>query len=51
MGAARVRWHGPALTAAGLGAGVIGVGEVATGRGLAGIIAAARTAAGQILDS
>ncbi|MFK4481825.1 protoporphyrinogen/coproporphyrinogen oxidase [Curtobacterium sp. AB7] len=51
VGAARVRWHGPDLTAAGLGAGVIGVGEVATGRGLAGIIAAARTAAGQILDS
>lgn len=50
-GAARVRWHGPDLTTAGLAAGVVGVGEVATGRGLAGIIGAARTAAGQILGS
>lgn len=51
VGAARVRWHGPDTTAAGLADGVVGIGEATTGRGLAGIVAAARTAAEHILDS
>ncbi|SFF56812.1 protoporphyrinogen/coproporphyrinogen oxidase [Curtobacterium sp. YR515] len=51
VGAARVRWHGPDTTAAGLADGVVGIGEASTGRGLAGIVAAARTAAEHILDS
>ncbi|OII28900.1 hypothetical protein BIV03_01245 [Curtobacterium sp. MCBA15_016] len=51
VGAARVRWHGPDTTAAGLADGVVGIGEASTGRGLAGIVAAARSAAEQILDS
>ncbi|PYY48001.1 protoporphyrinogen oxidase [Curtobacterium sp. MCLR17_043] len=50
-GAARVGWYGPDLTAAGLAEGVVGIGEASTGRGLAGIIAAARKAADQILGS
>lgn len=50
-GAARVGWYGPDLTAAGLAEGVIGIGEASTGRGLAGIIAAARKAADEILGS
>jgi oxygen-dependent protoporphyrinogen oxidase len=50
-GAARVGWYGPDLAAAGSAEGVIGIGEASTGRGLAGIIGAARTAAGQILGS
>ncbi|OIH99226.1 hypothetical protein BIU89_06500 [Curtobacterium sp. MCBA15_005] len=50
-GAARVGWYGPDLTAAGLADGVVGIGEASTGRGLAGIIAAARTAADEILGS
>lgn len=50
-GAARVGWHGPDLTAAGLAEGVVGIGETAAGRGLAGIIAAARATAGQILGT
>jgi oxygen-dependent protoporphyrinogen oxidase len=51
VGAARVRWHGPDTIAAGLADGVVGIGEASTGRGLAGIVAAARTAAEHILDS
>ncbi|MBF4615403.1 FAD-dependent oxidoreductase [Curtobacterium sp. VKM Ac-1376] len=50
-GAARVGWYGPDLAAAGLAEGVVGIGESSTGRGLAGVIGAARTAAGQILGS
>ncbi len=49
-GAARVRWHGPDTTAAGLADGVVGIGEASTGRGLSGIVAAARAAAERILD-
>lgn len=51
VGAARVRWHGPDTTAAGLADGVVGIGEASSGRGLAGIVQAARTAAVHILDS
>ncbi|WP_254784797.1 MULTISPECIES: NAD(P)/FAD-dependent oxidoreductase [unclassified Curtobacterium] len=51
VGAARVRWHGPDLTAAGLAEGVVGIGEASSGRGLAGIVGAARAAAGRILES
>ncbi|WP_082509775.1 protoporphyrinogen/coproporphyrinogen oxidase [Curtobacterium sp. Leaf154] len=50
-GAARVGWYGPDLTAAGLAEGVVGIGEVSTGRGLAGIIGAARKAADELLRS
>ncbi|UXN26661.1 FAD-dependent oxidoreductase [Curtobacterium flaccumfaciens] len=50
-GAARVGWYGPDLAAAGLAEGVVGIGEASTGRGLAGIIAAARKAADEILAS
>lgn len=50
-GAARVGWYGPDLTAAGLAEGVVGIGEASTGRGLAGIIGAARKAADEILAS
>ena len=49
-GAARVRWHGPDTTAAGLAEGVVGIGEATTGRGLSGIVASARAAAERILD-
>jgi len=51
VGAARVLWNGPDRTAAGLAEGVVGIGEASTGRGLAGIVASARSAAGRILDS
>ncbi len=51
LGAARVHWYGPDLTAAGLAEGVIGIGETSSGRGLAGIVAAARTSAARILGS
>ncbi|MDM7888004.1 FAD-dependent oxidoreductase [Curtobacterium sp. RHCJP20] len=51
LGAARVRWYGPDLTAAGLAEGVVGIGETSSGRGLAGIVAAARTSAARILGS
>lgn len=51
VGAASVRWHGPDTTAAGLAEGVVGIGEATSGRGLAGIVAASRTAAGRILES
>jgi len=51
VGAARVRWHGPDTTAAGLAEGVVAIGEASTGRGLAGIVASSRTAAEHILDS
>lgn len=51
VGAASVRWNGPDTTAAGLADGVVGIGETSSGRGLAGIVAAARTAAGRILES
>lgn len=51
VGAARVRWHGPDTTAAGLAEGVVPIGEASTGRGLAGIVASSRTAAEHILDS
>ncbi len=51
VGAARVRWYGPDLTAAGLAEGVVGIGETSSGRGLAGIVAAARTSAARILGS
>ncbi|QCR42222.1 protoporphyrinogen oxidase [Curtobacterium sp. SGAir0471] len=51
LGAARVRWYGPDLTAAGLAEGVVGIGETTSGRGLAGIVAAARTSAARILGS
>lgn len=51
VGAASVRWNGPDATAAGLAEGVVGIGEASSGRGLAGIVAASRTAAGRILDS
>lgn len=51
VGAARVRWHGPDASAAGLAEGVIGIGEASSGRGLAGIVAASRAAAGRILGS
>lgn len=50
-GAARVGWYGPDLTAAGLAEGVVGIGEASTGRGLAGIIGAARKAADELLRS
>ncbi len=50
-GASSVRWWGPDRSAAGLAEGVVGIGESSSGRGLAGIVAAARTAAGRILDS
>jgi len=50
-GAARVRWYGPDLTAAGLAEGVVGIGETSSGRGLAGIVAAARASAERVLDS
>jgi oxygen-dependent protoporphyrinogen oxidase len=51
VGAARVRWHGPDTTAAGLAEGVVAIGEASTGRGLAGIVASSRAAAEHILDS
>jgi oxygen-dependent protoporphyrinogen oxidase len=51
QGAARVRWYGPDLTAAGLAEGVVGIGETSSGRGLAGIVAAARASAARILES
>ncbi|WP_308222931.1 FAD-dependent oxidoreductase [Curtobacterium citreum] len=51
VGAARARWYGPDLTAAGLAEGVVGIGETSSGRGLAGIVAAARTSAARILGS
>jgi len=51
VGAARVRWHGPDRTAAGLAEGVVALGEASTGRGLAGIVASSRQAAGRILAS
>jgi oxygen-dependent protoporphyrinogen oxidase len=51
VGAARVRWNGPDRTAAGLADGVVGIGEASSGRGLAGIVAASRTAAERILGS
>ncbi|QHN63639.1 NAD(P)-binding protein [Curtobacterium flaccumfaciens pv. flaccumfaciens] len=50
-GAARVGWYGPDLAADGLAEGVVGIGEASTGRGLAGIIGAARKAADEILAS
>ncbi|MBF4598051.1 FAD-dependent oxidoreductase [Curtobacterium sp. VKM Ac-2889] len=50
-GAARVGWYGPDLTEAGLAEGVVGIGEASTGRGLAGIIGAARKAADELLRS
>ncbi|PZF54085.1 protoporphyrinogen oxidase [Curtobacterium sp. MCSS17_008] len=50
-GAARVRWYGPDLTAAGLAEGVVGIGETSSGRGLAGIVASARASAERILGS
>lgn len=50
-GAARVRWYGPDLTAAGLAEGVEGIGEASSGRGLAGIVAAARASAERVLGS
>lgn len=50
-GAARVGWYGPDLAASGLAEGVVGIGEASTGRGLAGIIGAARKAADEILAS
>jgi oxygen-dependent protoporphyrinogen oxidase len=51
VGAARVRWHGPDAEAAGLAEGVVGIGEASSGRGLSGIVTAARAAAERILDS
>lgn len=51
VGAASVRWHGPDTAAAGLADGVVGIGEAATGRGLAGIVSSSRAAAERILDS
>ncbi|AIV39123.1 protoporphyrinogen/coproporphyrinogen oxidase [Curtobacterium sp. MR_MD2014] len=51
QGAVRVRWYGPDLTAAGLAEGVVGIGETSSGRGLAGIVAAARASAARILES
>jgi protoporphyrinogen/coproporphyrinogen III oxidase len=51
LGAARVRWRGPDTEPAGLADGVVGIGEASTGRGLAGIVAASRTAAERILDA
>lgn len=51
VGADRVRWFGPDTTAPGLTDGVVGIGEASTGRGLAGIVASSRAAAGRILDS
>jgi oxygen-dependent protoporphyrinogen oxidase len=51
VGAARVRWHGPDTEPAGLGEGVLGVGEASSGRGIAGIVAAARSRAADILHS
>ncbi|WIB00187.1 MULTISPECIES: FAD-dependent oxidoreductase [unclassified Curtobacterium] len=51
LGAARVRWYGPDLTAAGLAEGVVGIGETTSGRGLAGIVQAARASAARLLDS
>lgn len=50
-GAARVRWYGPDLTSAGLAEGVEGIGEASSGRGLAGIVAAARASAERVLGS
>ncbi len=50
VGAARVRWYGPDLTA-GPGRGCRRIGETSSGRGLAGIVAAARTSAARILGS
>ncbi|KIQ10758.1 protoporphyrinogen/coproporphyrinogen oxidase [Curtobacterium flaccumfaciens] len=50
-GVARVGWYGPDLTAAGLAEGVVGIGEASTGRGLAGIIGAARKAGDELLRS
>jgi len=51
VGAARVLWHGPDAEAAGLAEGVVGIGEASSGRGLSGIVTAARAAAERILDS
>lgn len=51
VGAARVRWRSPDTEPAGLGDGVVGIGEASTGRGLAGIVAASRAAAERILDA
>ena len=51
VGAARVRWYGPDLVAPDLAEGVVGIGESSAGRGLAGIVAAARTSAVRVLGS
>ena len=51
VGADRVRWRAPDQDPAGLAEGVIGIGEVSVGRGLAGIVAASRTSAEQILNA
>jgi oxygen-dependent protoporphyrinogen oxidase len=51
LGAARVRWHAPDLDGPALADGVVGIGEVSAGRGLAGVVAASRTAAERILSA
>ncbi|KQO63809.1 protoporphyrinogen/coproporphyrinogen oxidase [Curtobacterium sp. Leaf261] len=51
VGAARVRWHGPDSEPAALADGVVGVGEASSGRGIAGIVAAARSRAAAILGA
>jgi oxygen-dependent protoporphyrinogen oxidase len=50
-GVARVRWHGPDTEPAALADGVVGVGEASSGRGIAGIVGAARSRAAAILDT
>jgi len=49
VGAARVRWDAPD-TGAALADGVVGVGEASSGRGLAGIVGAARVAARRVIE-
>ncbi|WP_066517252.1 protoporphyrinogen/coproporphyrinogen oxidase [Curtobacterium ammoniigenes] len=50
VAADRVRWRAPDRRGADLAAGVVGIGEVSVGRGLAGVVAASRTSAERILD-
>ncbi|OIH92317.1 NAD(P)/FAD-dependent oxidoreductase [Curtobacterium sp. MCBA15_001] len=51
MGAAVVRWHGPDTVGAGLAEGVVGIGEAANGRGLAGIVGTTRSRIQDLLGS
>ncbi|MFZ6992677.1 protoporphyrinogen/coproporphyrinogen oxidase [Curtobacterium sp. RRHDQ66] len=51
VGAARVRWHGPDTSPSGLADGVVAIGEVSRGRGLAGIVGETRSTVRGLLGS